>query len=69
MEENDGERIIWDKKFEMIRCSVCGKHFMTKEQFEFIRKKTGQTGQPVCESCSRTAIAKKWMGNAKYVYT
>ena len=69
MEENDGERIIWGKKFEMIRCSVCGKHFMPKEQYDFICKKTGQTGQPVCENCSRTAIAKKWMGNAKYVYT
>jgi NADH dehydrogenase/NADH:ubiquinone oxidoreductase subunit G len=68
VEENDGVRIIWGKKFEMVRCSVCGRHYMPKEQFDYIRKKTGSDGQPVCESCSRTAIAKKWMGNTKYVY-
>jgi NADH dehydrogenase/NADH:ubiquinone oxidoreductase subunit G len=71
VEEYDGVRIIWGKKFEMIRCAVCGKHYMPKEQYDYICKKTGsggQPGQPVCESCSRTAIAKKWMGNIKYVY-
>jgi RNA polymerase subunit RPABC4/transcription elongation factor Spt4 len=74
MEESDGERIIWGKKFEMIRCDVCGKHYMTKEQYDYICKKTGYDGQPlcvankVCESCSQTAIAKKWVGNLKYVY-
>jgi NADH dehydrogenase/NADH:ubiquinone oxidoreductase subunit G len=61
VEENYGERIIWGKKFEMIRCSVCGRHYMPKEQYEYIRKKTGSGGQPVCESCGRTAIAKKWI--------
>jgi NADH dehydrogenase/NADH:ubiquinone oxidoreductase subunit G len=72
VEENDGERIIWGKKFELIRCSVCGKHYMPKEQYDYIRKKTGSGAkfaeQPVCESCSRTAIAKKWKENRKYVY-
>ena len=68
VEENDGMRIIWGKKFEMIRCAVCGRHYMPKEQYDYIRKKTDDDGQPVCEICSRTAIAKKWMGNTKYVY-
>jgi NADH dehydrogenase/NADH:ubiquinone oxidoreductase subunit G len=68
MEENDGERIIWGKKFEMIRCTVCGRHFMPKEQYEYIRKKTGSDAPPVCDNCNRTAIAKKWMGNTKYVH-
>ena len=68
VEENDGERIIWGKKFEMIRCSVCGKHYMPKEQYDYIRKKTGAEAQPVCESCGRKAIAKKWTENTKYAY-
>ena len=71
VEEYDGERIIWGKKFEMIRCAVCGKHYMPKEQYDYIRKKTGpdkHPGRPLCDSCSRTAIAEKWMGNAKYVF-
>ena len=70
-EEYDGERTIWGKKFEMIRCSVCGKHYMPKEQYEYIRKKAGpgkQKEQPVCDSCNRKAIAKKWKGNEKYAY-
>jgi len=68
MEENNGVRIIWGKEFEMLRCSVCGRHFMTKEQFEYIRKKTGYDGEPLCETCSRTAIAKKLAENTRYVY-
>jgi NADH dehydrogenase/NADH:ubiquinone oxidoreductase subunit G len=68
VEENDGVRIIWGKKFEMIRCSVCGKHYMPKEQFDYICKITGSDKQPVCENCSRTAIAKKRVENLKYVY-
>jgi NADH dehydrogenase/NADH:ubiquinone oxidoreductase subunit G len=74
VEENDGMRVIWGKKFEMIRCDICGRHYITKEQYEYVRTKTGSDGQPicgankVCEKCSRTAIAKKWVGNTKYVY-
>jgi NADH dehydrogenase/NADH:ubiquinone oxidoreductase subunit G len=68
VEEYDGARIIWGKKFEMIRCVVCGKPYMPKEQFDYICRKTGSDRQPVCDNCSRTAIAKKWMGNTKYAY-
>jgi NADH dehydrogenase/NADH:ubiquinone oxidoreductase subunit G len=68
VEEYDGARVIWNKKFEMTRCAVCGRHYMPKEQFDYICKKTASIEQPVCESCSRTAIAKKWKGNAKYAY-
>jgi len=68
VEEYDGTRIIWGKKFEMIRCSVCGRHYMPKEQYDYICKKTGSGDQPVCENCSQTAIAKKWVGNTKYAY-
>jgi NADH dehydrogenase/NADH:ubiquinone oxidoreductase subunit G len=69
-EETGGVRIIWDKKFEMIRCAVCGRYFMTKEQYTYISKESKKTGaeRPVCDACSRTAIAEKWMGNTKYVY-
>ena len=68
VEENDGERTIWGKKFEKIRCAVCGKSYITKEQYDFICKKTGYDGQPVCDRCNRTAVAKKWTENLKYVY-
>jgi NADH dehydrogenase/NADH:ubiquinone oxidoreductase subunit G len=67
VEENGDERIIWGKKFEMIRCAVCGRPYVTKEQYDYICKKTGSKNQPVCESCNRTAIAKKWMGNTRYL--
>jgi len=67
VEEYEGLRIIWGKKFDIIRCSVCGKYYMPKEQYDYICKKTG-SGEPICESCSRTAIAKKWKGNVKYAF-
>ena len=67
MEETGGSRTIWGKEFEMIRCDVCGRFFMTKEQYDFISKKTGAE-RPVCDACGRKAVAEKWVENRKYVY-
>ncbi len=59
VEESYGTRKIWGKEFELIRCSVCGKYFMTKEQFEYINKKCGLEETPVCKSCKQKKTAKK----------
>ena len=68
MEDYGGVRIIWNKEFEMLRCSVCDVCFIPKEQYEYICQKTGTTGPPVCGNCNRAAVAEKWKGNVKYIF-
>lgn len=55
------QRIIWNKKFELISCIKCGKAFITKEQIEYMRTKLGSTDDEVlCENCKRTQIFNKF---------
>lgn len=61
MQEEKQHRTIWNKRFELISCKVCGKHFITKEQIEYMRTKLGSTDDEIlCESCKRTHIFKKF---------
>jgi len=40
MESVDDRRIIWDKVFKMIACSVCGRFFAPEDQLKYIGKVT-----------------------------
>lgn len=59
--EEKQHRTIWNKKFALISCKSCGKHFITQEQIEYMRTKLGSTDDEIlCESCKRTHIFKKY---------
>ena len=59
IEEEYGIRRIWGKEFELLRCSICGKYFITKEEFDHINKECDSQEQPVCKSCKQIKIAKQ----------
>lgn len=60
VEENNGKRIIWNKEFELIACSVCGKPFVTREQIDFLKGKLDQDMDTViCETCKRIIAGKR----------
>ncbi|HWQ77600.1 MAG TPA: 2Fe-2S iron-sulfur cluster-binding protein [Anaerovoracaceae bacterium] len=61
MQEGYGVRKIWGKEFELIRCDVCGRQFMAKEQYEYLSKKCDSVEAPVCESCKQAGVARKLM--------
>ena len=65
VEQSDGTRTIWGREFEMIRCGTCGRHFMPRAQYDYIREKTGSDAPPICDGCSRGEIAKKRSDIAK----
>ncbi len=59
--EEKQHRTIWNKKFALLSCKSCGKHFITQEQIEYMRNKLGSTDDEIlCESCKRTHIFKKF---------
>lgn len=58
--EEQNKRTIWNKKFELVSCQRCGKHFATKEQIQYIHTKLGSTDdEMLCEKCKRTTIFNK----------
>lgn len=61
MEENDGERIIWGKGFEMEKCRGCGQYYEPREYIEFVRKKLGE-GQTenYCSRCRKAMYGSKF---------
>ena len=59
VEEGYGTRKIWGREFELLRCSVCGKPFITKEEYEYINKKLAHPDELVCKSCKQKKIAQQ----------
>ena len=61
IEEKDGVRKIWNKEFQLVRCTRCGKPFATKEQLEYNREKLGENHvELLCETCKKKVTAKKF---------
>lgn len=62
IEEAGGRRRIWNKEFTLIKCSRCGRYFITKEESEYINKKLdGKTNMDLCENCRRKLTTEKLM--------
>ncbi len=59
MEEGRGIRKIWGKEFELLKCSECGRPFITKEQYEYVNKKLDIPEEIICENCKKKLTAKK----------
>ena len=53
--EEKGQRIIWGRKFKLLRCASCGKTFATEEEFAYALEKT-QAPDPksaICDTCRK----------------
>lgn len=56
LEDKDGIRAIWGRKFKLLKCRICGKYFATYEQL------VAATGEKepelLCERCRREEEAR-----------
>jgi NADH dehydrogenase/NADH:ubiquinone oxidoreductase subunit G len=63
MVDSEGERTIWGKTFNLVRCKDCGEYFTTPEALDHIRKKLGEKGDieelQLCEHCKAKRTAEK----------
>jgi len=58
--ESHGKRIIWNKEFELLACSVCGKPFITPEQVAYLKSNLNQEMDAIlCETCKRMIAGKR----------
>ncbi|MBO8158744.1 2Fe-2S iron-sulfur cluster-binding protein [Thermosyntropha sp.] len=59
VKEENGQRIIWHKTFDLIKCESCGREFATPEQIRFIEDKTGRKIEKfLCEGCRKRQTAE-----------
>jgi len=57
----DGKRTIWNRTFNLVKCSICGKYYTTEDALEFIDEKLGIENQEhICQSCNKRLISKKF---------
>lgn len=62
MVDKDGKRTIWNRTFDLVECSRCGKYYITEDALEFIEKKLDEEeGEHICESCNKILIGEKFI--------
>ncbi|MEN6461682.1 MAG: 4Fe-4S binding protein, partial [Syntrophomonas sp.] len=60
MKQTGNQRVIWDKTFELVSCSNCGKPFATTEEIQYVANKTGMDCDiKLCDSCRKKELAVK----------
>lgn len=65
--EQDGtSRTIWDRRFDLLFCSECGRLMGTPES---ARHAAGEGGEPakVCDACRKKRLAEEMMQTYRYV--
>lgn len=69
LKDENGVRKIWNKEFNMVKCSICGKYYTTKQAIKFIESKLGEenTGH-ICEACKKKIISEKFKESYENYY-
>jgi len=62
--ETNGQRTIWGKTFDLLRCQECGEYFSTPEALDHIRRKLGEIKGnldelQLCEYCKAKKTAAR----------
>ncbi len=69
LKDNNGVRTIWNKEFNMVQCTRCGKYYTTKQALKFIGSKLGEENtEHICESCKKKLISEKFKESYKNYY-
>jgi NADH dehydrogenase/NADH:ubiquinone oxidoreductase subunit G len=60
-EDKDGQRTIWNKTFELIKCKQCGSDIITRDFADYIIEKRGLSVEnfEICDACKRRNTAMK----------
>lgn len=63
-EDKVGIRTIWEKKFELIACTKCGKAVITRDFADYLMEQRNIPGEyfETCDDCKRTELALKMGG-------
>jgi len=62
MQDKNGIRAIWDRKFELIRCESCGKAYITREHAAYLCERENLPPEyfDACDQCKRVESAGRF---------
>ncbi len=66
--DKEHERNIWNKKFNLVPCSRCGKYYTTEQAIKYVNKKLNTNEDPMCDSCKRKIIGEKFKESYQNIY-
>jgi NADH dehydrogenase/NADH:ubiquinone oxidoreductase subunit G len=66
--ENNGIRTIWNRDFDLVKCSICGKYYATEDALNFIDDKLGSKEEHICEYCKKKSLATKFKKSFQHIY-
>lgn len=68
LEDKNGKRIIWNKTFDLVSCSICGKYYTTKEAINYVSDKLNIQEEAICDNCKRKMIGEKFKESFQNIY-
>lgn len=66
--ESNGTRTIWNKTFDLVHCTICGKHYTTVESLKYVEEMLDDKEDHICDSCKKRAMASKFKESFQNVY-
>jgi NADH dehydrogenase/NADH:ubiquinone oxidoreductase subunit G len=69
LRNEDGQRFIWNRTFNLVKCSVCGKHYATEDELKLTNNRLGlEDEEHICEYCKKKSMASKFKESFKNIY-
>ncbi|HHV45360.1 MAG TPA: 4Fe-4S dicluster domain-containing protein [Tissierellia bacterium] len=68
VEDNEGKRKIWNREFNMVKCSLCGSYFATEEAYKLMQEKLNDNEEPICNECRKKIAADKLKESFANIY-
>lgn len=71
LKDYESIRQIWNKKFNLVKCSCCNTYFATEESLNFIHdkiKEKEKTNELLCNKCKRKSIGEKFKESYENFY-
>ncbi len=74
MTETGGQRIVWEKTFEMKKCARCGSYITTEAHWKYIEERTGVSSnfgsaRGLCLVCRQDAICAELLELSEHFST
>jgi NADH dehydrogenase/NADH:ubiquinone oxidoreductase subunit G len=68
LEESNGIRTIWNRDFDLVKCSICGKYYTTLDALKFIEDKLASNEEHICDTCKKKSTASKFKESFQHIY-
>ena len=69
LSDENGKRTIWNRTFDLVKCSICGKYYTTEESLKYTLDMLGTDDEEhICEYCKKKSMSSKFKESFKNIY-